>query len=571
MVKGLNFHGNSTKTNETGYYKINLPLTLGEFTISVVKNDIVYEKLNFTIEAGQIIRLDFDINTSIEEEEKEEEEAVQWMDINQIVRDIIDHWYAFVVLIVLLIIIPILLTFLDKLFERIRIKKFRFLDEKSLEFIEKIIRYNILIAFIIILVWLLAIIFPGINESLWQYIAPHIPAIYTIMVLFILMRLFLLILTRVMDYLQGDLSVKPKLKLSPRYIGLLEIILKYLIVLIFSINIIIIALTIFGMGDLIYESFTGFMDKNSGYIVFILLIIVLMYLAARFLGSFIGDMKRKETARISPQVADVVGKVGKIVIYIFGAMIIMFAILQMAQMGDLGQTLILMISMIIGFVVAMAATGSIGNVLSGLVLNAFRPYNIGDRVKIGDTVGDVIGSNLAFVQLETLNSEIIEIPNNTVIADKIINYSKSGAFAVLVDVGIGYNVPNELVRKLLIEAARETKDIEDDPRPNVEIMRLGDYAITYRLKGYTTNAKAMVRVRSNLMGNVQTQFYSHGVEITSPWYLVQRKEAKPTDEEISEAWESTEKRGEEVLEKKVDEKISSSFEMMDKAIDEEKK
>ena len=247
-------------------------------------------------------------------------------------------------------------------------------------------------------------------------------------------------------------------------------------------------------------------------------------------------------------------------------MIIIFAILQMANMGGLGQTLILMISMIIGFVVAMAATGSIGNVLSGLVLNAFRPYKIGDRVKIGDEIGDVVGTNLGFVQLETLNSEIIEIPNNTVIADKIINYSKSGAFAVNVDVGIGYYVPNELVKTLLIDAARDTKDIEDDPRPNVLLMNMGDYSITYRLRGFTTNAKAMLRVRSNLMASVHTQFYKHGVEILSPWYLVKREEAIPTSEKISKGWEASEKEGKEVLEKETGKKITDSFELMEKTL-----
>ena len=211
----------------------------------------------------------------------------------------------------------------------------------------------------------------------------------------------------------------------------------------------------------------------------------------------------------------------------------------------------------------------IGNVLSGLVLNAFRPYSVGDRVKIGDTIGDVVGSNLAFVQLETLNSEIIEIPNNTVIADKIINYSRSGSYAVNVDVGIGYNVPNDLVKKLLVEAARETKDIDDEPRPYVLLMDLGDYAITYKLRAYTSNAKVMFQVRSNLMANVHKKFYSHGVEILSPWYLVRRQEGIPSDEKVAKQWEAIEEKGKEVLEKKADEKISGGFDIMDKTLGED--
>jgi small-conductance mechanosensitive channel len=242
----------------------------------------------------------------------------------------------------------------------------------------------------------------------------------------------------------------------------------------------------------------------------------------------------------------------------------------MANMGELGQTLILMISMIIGFVVAMAATGSIGNVLSGMMINAFRPFQIGDRIKVGETIGDVEAQNLAFVRLRTLNNEIVEIPNNNVIGDQLTNYSRSGAFAVIVDIGIGFNTPSELVKKLLLEAARETKDIVDEPRPYAIILNLGDYAITYRLRGFTENAKIMFRVRSNLMANVQKEFYSHGVEILSPWYLVKREEPVPSDQQIADSWKSSDGKTEEVFEKETEEKITDGFSLMDKMMEEEK-
>jgi len=564
-VEGETYLGNSTKTNQTGYYEINLPQTIGELTITISKNNKVFKTFNFTIQPGDRLRLDFKINTTPEEEEPEED-LFKYFTLNRIISDVIENWWALIFLILLLVITPILMSLVDKFSQVVDHRKYALLDEKSVEFIEKILRYNIYIAFAILLIMFLAWLFPGINENIWKDVAPHVAAIYTIVFLVIIMRLLLLILNTGMDYLRGNLIQKPKLKISKRYIGILEIVLKYFIILIFGINILVIALAIFGMGDLIADSVSGFMSKNSGYIVFMILVIVIVYFISRFMHTFVADLKRKETTKLSPQVADMVGKIGKIVVYIFGAMIIMFALLQMANMGDLGQTLILMISMIIGFVVAMAATGSIGNVLSGVMLNAFRPFEVGDRVKIGDEIGDVVSTNLAFVRLETLNSEIIEIPNNTVIADKLINYSRSGSFAVTVDVGIGYCIPTDLVKKLLIDAARETKDIEEDPRPHVLVMNLGDYAVTYRLKGYTTNAKAMVRIKSNLMANVHKCFYTHGVEILSPWYLVKREEKPPSEKEIMDGWETVQKKGEEAITKETDEKIGDGFDLMDKAI-----
>jgi len=558
-----NIEYETTVTDHLGHYE--LILYPGTYKFCISMDNVVYCDEEITIQNEDLL-----YNKTIKEKKKKEKVTLPWIDVNQVVKDIVKHWYFFILLIVVCIIIPIILTFYDRLFDKVLAKKYKFLDEKSLLFIENVIRYNIYIAFIILVLWLLSLIFPGFNDSVWKYIAPHIPAIYTIILLFILMRLFLLILRRIMDYLRGNLSTKPKIQISPRYIGFFEIILKYLIIFIFSISIIVIALAIFGMGDVISKSFSDFFATNSGYLVFIVLIIIMMYFAGRFLRSFIDDMKRRETARFSPQIADMAGKVIKIVIYVFGIMIIIFALLNMAGMGSLGQTLILIISIIIGFVVSMAATGSIGNILTSFVLNAFQPFAVGDRVKIGEVIGDVESTNLAFVRIRTLNNEIVDISNNNVIADKIFNFSKSGAFAVNVDVGIGYTVPAEHVKKFLIEATRETKDIEDDPRPFVIITNMGDYAVTYKLRAYTTNAKAMFKVRSNLMANVQKEFYSHGVEILSPWYLVRRDEKMPTGEEVMDTWDTTDKKTEEAISKETEESITDGFGLMDKTMTEEK-
>jgi small-conductance mechanosensitive channel len=563
-IKGKTFLSTKTTTDENGSYEIN-DVPYGEHTLKIYDDQHTYKTHELSIDSNRTYHLDFRIDMTIEEEEG----IFDWITMEQIISDISANWPFLILLLVIVVIIPALLVIIDKVFVRIKTKKYQFFDEKSIEFIEKIIKYNILIAFALSLVWVLALIFPDFNRTVWRWVAPQILAIYTIVILVILMKLFLLLLNRFMDYLHGNLASKPKWQISPRYLGIIGIVLKYLIILIFSINIIIIAMAILGMGGVISRAAANFFSKNSGYLVFIILIIIIVYLAARFLRTFIADMKTKETARVSPQVADMMGKIGKIIIYIFGAMIIIFALLQMANMGDLGQTLILMISMIIGFVVAMAATGSIGNILSSLVLNAFRPFEVGDRVLIGDVLGDVVDTNLVFVRIETLNSEMVDIPNNNVIGDKIINYSRSGSFGIDVDVSIGYEVPNTLVKKLLLEACRETKDIDDEPRPIVLVDNLGDYAIRYKLRGFTTNAKAIIRIRSNLNANVHNQFYRHGIEIVSPWYLVQRQEKKLTGEEITKSFIATDEKGQKAMEKATDEKIGDGFGLMEKTLAEQ--
>jgi len=100
-------------------------------------------------------------------------------------------------------------------------------------------------------------------------------------------------------------------------------------------------------------------------------------------------------------------------------------------LGELGQTIILMMSVIIGFVVSMAATGSIGNALSGLVIYGFKPIEKGDVVSLtigsGDVVtGTITNIDLMFTTMIDLESQEVRIPNNDVLSYKLVNHTKSG-------------------------------------------------------------------------------------------------------------------------------------------------
>jgi MFS family permease len=285
-IYGETFLGVSNKTNSEGYYELHAPS--GAMTLEVLMNGKVYNTYEFTLERDKPKHLDFRINTTVDTEE-----PFKWVTIDELISDIEEHWPFLIALIAIIIIIPILLVIVDKTFDNLKAKRFKFFDEKSIEFIEKVIKYNMLIAFILVCIWILALIFPGFDESVWRNVAPHILAIYTIVILIILMKLFLMILKRGMDYLRGNLSTKPKWKAPPRYLAILEIILKYLLIIIFGLNIIIIALAIFGMGDVISEAISDFFGKNTGYLIFIIIVIVIIYFSSRFLRTFIGDMKRK--------------------------------------------------------------------------------------------------------------------------------------------------------------------------------------------------------------------------------------------------------------------------------------
>jgi small-conductance mechanosensitive channel len=61
------------------------------------------------------------------------------------------------------------------------------------------------------------------------------------------------------------------------------------------------------------------------------------------------------------------------------------------------------------------------NFVAGLILLFERPISIGDRVTIGDTVGDVVAINMRSTTIRSLNNISIIVPNSEFVSSRVVN------------------------------------------------------------------------------------------------------------------------------------------------------
>jgi small-conductance mechanosensitive channel len=94
-------------------------------------------------------------------------------------------------------------------------------------------------------------------------------------------------------------------------------------------------------------------------------------------------------------------------------------------------------------------------------------------------------------------------------------------------VTIGYDVPWPKVQKLLLAAASNTTDIEQEPKPFVLQTSLDDNYVAYELNAFTRRADKRPRIYSELHANILDSFHGAGVEITSPHYRATRDGNEP--------------------------------------------
>lgn len=179
------------------------------------------------------------------------------------------------------------------------------------------------------------------------------------------------------------------------------------------------------------------------------------------------------------------------------------------------------VSVFLGVLFTFGSSGSLSNVVAGLVLTYMRAFRIGDRVKIGDVTGDIIERSLLVTRLRTIKNEIISIPNSNVMSSHTINYSSDAAEKGLIlhtTATLGYDVPWREVHNMLIDAALRTEYILKDPSPFVLQTSLDDFYVSYQINAYTHEPNKQAIIYSQLIQHIQDVCREAGVELMSPHY-----------------------------------------------------
>jgi small-conductance mechanosensitive channel len=179
------------------------------------------------------------------------------------------------------------------------------------------------------------------------------------------------------------------------------------------------------------------------------------------------------------------------------------------------------ISLFVGLVFSLGSSSIVANILAGYMLTYRRAFKIGDRVKIGETVGIVIATRMQVTHLRTFKNEEVTVPNALILSSEVVNYTalaKTEGLILHTTVGIGYETPWRQVEAMLKEAARRTEGLQTEPAPFVLQKSLGDFAVNYEINAYCSNPQMIATLYSNLHRNILDVFNEFGVQIMTPAY-----------------------------------------------------
>jgi small conductance mechanosensitive channel len=168
-----------------------------------------------------------------------------------------------------------------------------------------------------------------------------------------------------------------------------------------------------------------------------------------------------------------------------------------------------------GFIIGFALQGTLSNFAAGIMILIYRPYDVGDLVDIGDTLGTVDAMTIVSTTLKTIDNQIVVLPNNMIWGDKIINITGSDIRRVDMVFGIGYGDDIAKAQKILEEILRNHEATLKDPEPMVKVHELGDSSVNFIARPWV-KTEDYWDVYWDVTRTVKERFDAEGVTIPFP-------------------------------------------------------
>ena len=189
------------------------------------------------------------------------------------------------------------------------------------------------------------------------------------------------------------------------------------------------------------------------------------------------------------------------------------------------------LSVLIGLMISLGASSVVGQAAAGLILTYTRTLRPGEFVRIGEHEGTVTELGMFTTRIRTGLGEVLTLPNSMITNAVTKNYSRTvqgPGYVVDTTVTIGYDTPWRQVEAMLLEAARRTTGVLEQPPPQVFQTALSDFYPEYRLVAQAIPSQPHPRAEllTLLHANIQDVFNEYGVQIMSPHYLGDPHEAK---------------------------------------------
>ncbi|NET62804.1 MAG: mechanosensitive ion channel family protein [Symploca sp. SIO2E6] len=177
------------------------------------------------------------------------------------------------------------------------------------------------------------------------------------------------------------------------------------------------------------------------------------------------------------------------------------------------------------FVLAFALQSNLGHFASGLTLMFYRPFDVGDEIKIAGLWGWVDSITLASTRIKGFDGQIYTLPNGMVWGDIIENLTTSERRELGLQFRIGFDEDLAQVQQLLVETMKSHPGVFEEPPPSTFVWGVEEYYISIEVDGWT-KTEEFWDVHQEVLCMIKKRFDQEGIKLAAiPVHNIRFQEA----------------------------------------------
>lgn len=174
-----------------------------------------------------------------------------------------------------------------------------------------------------------------------------------------------------------------------------------------------------------------------------------------------------------------------------------------------------------GIAVALAAQDLISNFFGGALIIIDKPFKIGDRISIDGNLGDVVAVGPRSTRIQTLDYQLLTIPNSKISNTIITNYAMPDVkLKVRIPVSVAYGTDIKKVKEMLYEiankAAKDYEYILPEPKPSIYFLEFGDSSLNFMMIMWAGRFNVSWEIKDVINTEIDKRFAEEGIEIPFP-------------------------------------------------------
>lgn len=168
-----------------------------------------------------------------------------------------------------------------------------------------------------------------------------------------------------------------------------------------------------------------------------------------------------------------------------------------------------------GLAIGFALKDSLGNFASGVMLIGLRPFKAGDYVEAGGVSGSVQEVSIFSTVLKTPDNKMVIVPNGSITASSITNFSAFDTRRLDLVIGIGYDDDIAKAKRILEEILAADERVLEEPKPVIAVLELGDSSVNLAVRPWAQTSDYWP-LHFDLLETIKTTFDAEEISIPYP-------------------------------------------------------